>query len=738
MADKPRRGIVFGIAAAGFIPTAVQVMLLRDLTALASGNELALGLALGSWLAWGAAGSLLASRFRPTPAGLARFLLLGAALAPGTMIAVRSAPLLLGLVPGEVIGFSGLLPLYLLLLGPFCVFNGAVFALACRASGAGRDAGLFYLGEALGAAAGAVLAALLLGKALTPLQLAFGGAGGYCLAAAVVSGSKRFRAATAAAAVIPAAVGISAGAEIDRALVAARWDGYGLVSISGSNYGELVEVEKEGQISLFLNGILAAAWPDRHGAEAAVYPALLAVEKPRRVLLAGGGPGELREILRSPRVQEAVWVEPDPEAARVMAGFPGTGAIFDDPRVRIVHEDLRVYLGRAGGAFDLVLLALPDPVNASVNRFYTLEFYRAIVRRLAPGGICAFSVTSSENYIGPEQARFLAALQRTAEKAFAGVELVPGDPCNFICARGKRAPLDYKLLAARARAEGLHPLAVAEGTLEDRLSPFRTAAFGNALNTAAGAAVNRDLRPICYYYNAVLWSGYFKGGAATWWSRILSAASAIAWWWFLLPAAGIGAVGAAGLGRSRPAARALVAWGACTVGFIGILLQIVLMIGFQVRYGTLYRDLGFLVAGGMFGLGGGGWLGLRLDRPTGDPFRRFLLVLAPAGLFTLASAALLVGFPGLTRWQFYLLAAGAGAVGGLPFPTAVRVLTWTGTAPGAAGGTAYGADLAGAAGGAALVSVVMIPLLGLPLTCLSGALVVLSGCLAVASVRRRG
>ena len=46
-------------------------------------------------------------------------------------------------------------------------------------------------------------------------------------------------------------------------------------------------------------------------------------------------------------------------------------------------------------SFDLVIVALPDPETAALNRFFTLQFYEAVARLLRPGGVLATRVSSA-------------------------------------------------------------------------------------------------------------------------------------------------------------------------------------------------------------------------------------------------------------------------------------------------------------------------------------------------------
>ena len=61
---------------------------------------------------------------------------------------------------------------------------------------------------------------------------------------------------------------------------------------------------------------------------------------------------------------------------------------FDDPRVKLVHQDAREYLSAGDETFDVMVMDLVDPLEAgTAYLLYTEEFYQLAKSRLNPGGI---------------------------------------------------------------------------------------------------------------------------------------------------------------------------------------------------------------------------------------------------------------------------------------------------------------------------------------------------------------
>jgi spermidine synthase len=680
----------------GFMAASFQIYLLREFAAEFTGNELTFGLVLGSWLLWGGLGSLIRPAKR-APAGrpvLARLYGATAALFAACLALLRFSHKVLGLLPAELSGLGPALG-FALLAGLFLSFPlGHAFVL--NSGRLGNDVGLVYILESAGAATAGLAVHFLLVPGLSNWQGAAVVTAVTALVATIAVERRGPKALPALGLVMAAALAL-----LDGASLRAAWRPLDLVDAEDTPYGKLLVVRNAEQVTLYDNGLPVFSRPDLGASEDAVHFALLQRDRTGRVLLIGGtASGCLEEVLKYPDVRVDC-VELDPAViglARKHLPAPELAA-FDDPRVRIFTQDGRSFLERAAGRYDAVLLDLPEPATAQVNRYYTREFFAAVREKLSPEGVLSFVVPGAENYISPPLGQFLSSIVGTLRAVFPEIALVPGSRVVVLASEGPLT-LDAGPLSARIAARGLETRFVSPGMLPSRLDPSRVERL-SALSSSAGARINRDLVPVSYYFHTLLWAGQFRGLEP----RLLGSAGTIPPFWILdapLALFALVLVLAAAL-RPRSPARFLLP--VAVMGFTSIVVELCLFIAFQANFGIVYGKIPLLLASFMAGLVAGAVLARRKRRPG-----RLDLAAVEAGfvvLLVLASFGL--SGAGGESVPFALL-AGFGLLGGYLFVAANRLFLREIPHP----GLGYGVDLLASFAGVVLASTLLIPLFGVP------------------------
>ncbi len=125
--------------------------------------------------------------------------------------------------------------------------------------------------------------------------------------------------------------------------------------------------------------------------ESLVHPVMIAHANPRTVFVAGGGEGAtIREVLVHRTVEKVVMVDIDEqvvELCRLHLVNHHRGS-FEDKRLELIHDDALAYLDRSDELFDVVVIDVPDPLEAGpAYLLYTQEFYELVRERLNPNGL---------------------------------------------------------------------------------------------------------------------------------------------------------------------------------------------------------------------------------------------------------------------------------------------------------------------------------------------------------------
>jgi spermidine synthase len=519
-----------------------------------------------------------------------------------------------------------------------------------------------------------------------------------------------------------------------------QFPGQNVLFRANSPYGRLVITESGGETNFIENGIAVVSTPNVEQVEEAAHYAMAQRSGARRVLLVSGGvAGVAKEILKY-NVAGVDCVELDPLVIETGRRF--LPEHFADPRIHVIATDARQFVRQTTNRYDVVILALPDPSTAQLNRFFTVEFFSGVKRVLADGGVLSFALGRYENYVSPELAQLLASAHRSLQPSFANILVLPGGRVFFLASDG---PL-YDDIAARVEAQGVSTKLVNRHYLDATLTADRMADIQRAVSQPA--ALNRDFSPMLYFYHLRHWMSQFTLSFGA-----LQAVLLLLLLVYLI----------------RLPGPALVLFAS---GFAGSALEIVLLLAFQVLCGSVYHQVGVIVTVFMVGLAVGAFVMNRLKNgrdvlprvladqqvgPTGGTVpgsagvspacsgfrlptgrrdagapRRFMvsdgkclryLAFALAGYAVLlplllpllnrmgGTAASLLAIKTVIALLTLILAVLVGA----QFPLANQ-MQFDGTATGAS--RLYTADFVGASLGALLASTLLIPLIGVMGVCL--------------------
>jgi len=699
--------VLLAVGALGVSCVMTQLALMRELLGVFSGNELVLGVVLGNWLLLMGLGAWLgraADKLRNPLAVLVVMQILVAVLPLLQVFLLRVLRNVI-FVRGAAVGVNETVLSTFILLTPYCLVAGYALTLACwllaRAAGA-PGIGRVYIADSLGSIVGGVLFSFVLVRFLDHAGILVYPAVLNLLFAAVVSlraGHRRLSAIATALAIAVLAVAILV--DLDGFSTQLQYRRQHIVARANSPYGKLLVTESDGQFDFIENGIPLTSTRDDQHVEETVHYAMAQRPDARKVLLVGGGiAGTAREILKY-NVSRVDYVELDPIILEFGRNFLPEN--LADHRIQIINTDGRLFIRQTGEKYDAVIVDVPEPSTAQLNRFFTVEFLAEVKRALSPGGVVSFALGHYENYVSPELARMLASAYQSLKQSFPNVLVIPGGRVFFLASAG---PL-FNDIASRIEQQGIKTKLMNRHYLDAMLTADRLSDVQRAI--AQPAALNTDFSPVLYFYHLRHWMSQFQVGFG-----VLQA--------LLLVLLGVYLV------RLRGAAVVLFA-----SGFAGTALEIVLLLAFQVLCGSVYHQVGIIVTIFMAGLALGATIanGSLNDRDATRPdigCRSASRVLAFLSFAVTGYALLLpLVLPLLNRAGdaaaslFFIKAAitlltlALAMLVGMQFPPANR-LEFDGTVAGAS--RLYTADFVGAFLGALLVSTLLIPLIGVAGVCL--------------------
>jgi len=319
---------------------------------------------------------------------------------------------------------------------------------------------------------------------------------------------------------------------------------------------------------------------------------------------------------------------------------------------------------------------------------------------------------------------FSGSLYATLRDSFAYLAISPGEANTFFASDSPDTVTDdADVLADRYESWGIQSQYFSKYLFASLLEPERVRFTHESFETAEGLRINTDDTPVTYLFNLVLWSRY-SGGR---FGPVLLRLSSMRFHRPVLLIAVVFVLVAVLLFRRRCGTEALgqplalIAIG--TTGTAAMAFDLTALYAYQNIYGYLYQEIGLVVALFMTGLALGGISATRwLERGRATrPVTLLALEIAVAA-FALALPRLLQVAGAVEGYVvgklfFLLVVVIAGAITGAEFPVANAVFVRAGGRMGTSAALTECTDHLGAALGAFLTGVLLLPIFGTVKTC---------------------
>lgn len=684
--------LALAVVALGATSIVTQVILLRDFLSAFYGNELVIGIILANWMIITGAGSFLgkySSKLSANDNFVALLLAFMAVLPAVTVFLLRLLRNIV-FVPGSMVGMTQILYSSFILLLPYCLVSGFSFTLLAQRLSKQYGANLIgriYALESAGSLTGGLtfnliliffpetFQSLILLMAINFLValLLFFRYGKSVIVLATVSGSI-------------ALIVLASVLDPDDFTRRLQFQGQELLFHKDTPYGNLAITKQGDQKNFYENNMLLFSTNDVVANEEAVHYAMVQHARPRSVLLISGGiSGTTQEILKY-NVDRIDYVEINPWIIDIGRQYT---SMLDNEKVHVINQDARLYVKTASQKYDIVLMNLPDPSTAQLNRYYTLGFFEELQRVLNKNAVISMSLISSADYLSSESRQVRSVLYNTLGAVFKNILIVPGSRDYFLASDEYMDIHITRLI----KEQGTATIYVNENYIDSELLMQRSEFILNTLDKHS--PLNEDFTPISYHCQLLYWLRQFQDN---YW---VLAAVCVAVLIFLA-------------GRMNA-----ITFGILTGGFAASSVEILLLISFQIIYGYVYFLTGVIISIFMAGLAFGAMLGYKVLR--GFDFRNFIFAQLCIGGYALIFPLLLTFLNSISTNSYlvhFLFATATFAFAlciGAEFALGSRlqegsVLTKA--------SNLYSVDLVGSAIGALLVTAYLIPLLGITKVCL--------------------
>ena len=460
--DASASRVLLAAFLSGGLLLALEVVWFRFLQLFLKGTAVAFAVMLSVVLAGIAAGGFAASRWLGRRPGANRF-------APHLALAAGFTTIWrYGAFPyaGQFVGDQAHTALFSLsLMFPVCVASGALFTLLGQAlkdvvADQTRTAGALTLANTVGATAGAILAGSVLLPRVGMEGSLFGLAAAYGLVALLVAdagtlarprerGQSLLLAAGAAVyllAVVAFPFGLMRNHFVPRVARRHMGDGSKIVAVREGLTETIIYLRKDlwGQPyyhRLLTNGFsMSGNGPmGRRYMKLFVYWPLMVHPEAKSALLISYGVGSTAKALTDSAGLDSIDVVDISrdilDISPVVFPRPADNPLADR-RVSVHVEDGRYFLQTTVRRYDVITAEPPPPKNAGIVNLYSLEYFRLIHDRLAPGGVATYWLP-----VGDLTASDALAITKAFCSAFEDCSLWTGTALDWMLAgtRGGRA-----------------------------------------------------------------------------------------------------------------------------------------------------------------------------------------------------------------------------------------------------------------------------------------------------------
>jgi spermidine synthase len=705
---KIRNNIIYLIAV-GFFSILGQVVILRELNVAFYGIELIYILSFAFWLLGTAIGAALGRRsYIPDEKAIHLVFILSAILLIADITFIREIRNIFGGVQGGYLPFTSQIVGLLIALFPIGLLIGLLFQwTAKRFVSTNNTLAIAYAIESAGGVLGALGSTLLLSFGISNFSIGIScslvlvSVGIFC---SLSSANKLLKVVYIIS--VPVFIVLFAlSSRID--ILMTSWNHPYLVESADTPYNRVTITSPEKQICVFEDDVLSYETQTISAEEFVQLSTLQSTNVDNVLVLGGGFAGIISELLKLP-VKKIDYIEINKGLIGILQKHLPAGLLNSllNKKVKIIYDDPRRFL-RQPHLYDVILVGMPEPMSAQSNRFYTKQFFDQCANSLNEKGILAFKIQSSENIWTRQMTERNAGIYYALRSSLKNVIVLPGVVNIFVASKSKLTR-NTKLLGERFIQRNIETKLVSPQYINYIYTNDRYAEIQNLI-LKSSYNINSDFHPVCYSYTISLWLTKFFPNltfSENPLSSIPASKGAIYLFLILILFMVIFIV----LRKALVVKRITLVFAA---GFIGMTVEIILILLYQNKSGILFRDIGILFTAFMVGLSVGSYFINRLFISVNERvmIQKWLGILLFIGfsllilsIYFLAKADQLSGLPIIS---IALLLDGTFVSGIFAFISLSNITDQQGVIT-----QLYTADLLGGCLGSLITSLILVPIYG--------------------------
>jgi predicted membrane-bound spermidine synthase len=411
----------------GFVSSSIQLLLIREMMNIAGGYELITGTFLGSWLIGSAIGSTFAGKSTLNDVKKINLIF---SLAPLISLLLLLFLSRLFLNTGQTPSFLISVLYTLIVLIPFCIVSGFTFIKLIATA---RSVNNFIPGKSFslettgGIVAGISISFLTSGflntyqllLLIVLLSIA------YVLLTFYIRGFNIKISVKILIALLATCIIILKPDVVFRQLI---FPGIKVIGSTDTPYGNITTGKYKGEESIYYNQRLLTYKDDVVEREEDVHYAMLQSDSPEKVMLISGQlRSHLAEIQKYP-VKKIIYLERDPALIKLIR----TSSDSLPSELTIENHDAIRYIKSTVELFDIVMVLIPPPSTLLLNRYYTIDFFSEVKKKLNKGGIFMCSPGSGEDYFNKESLNLYSSIFNSLLAVFKNVTPIVGNKLYFI------------------------------------------------------------------------------------------------------------------------------------------------------------------------------------------------------------------------------------------------------------------------------------------------------------------